>query len=63
MQRELKFRFWDQSDKRWLFNSCNVGHNGGAYDLYKNEHYKDVVVQQFVGLNLNGKDISTRVIF
>jgi hypothetical protein len=46
--RELKFRFWNTTDKRWI-DSCYVN-KYGVHDTWKNQYYPDVIAQQYTGL-------------
>ena len=67
MNRPLKFRAWDISNKKFL-NPCDIAINGngnllitdsGWYENFENQNLSDYVVQQYTGF----KDIDRKEIF
>lgn len=66
MNREIKFRVWDNENKTWLhdvgFNDITFRRDGNIFPFgsgYSSSHWPDrFVVQQFTGIkDKNGKDI------
>jgi len=55
MNREIKFKFWDHAEKRFI-NLCRVDENGKVRE--GNDYYDDVIILQYTGTkDKNGKEI------
>tara|TARA_R110002072_G_scaffold100778_9_gene222056 strand:+ start:4345 stop:4755 length:411 start_codon:yes stop_codon:yes gene_type:complete len=59
--REIKFRAWDDKNKKWAFKDFNLLGDVMLFDLlgqYKLEEHCELLVEQFTGLkDVNSKDI------